>query len=713
MGRSTSGDLPSIRYAAAGALALFVAYLVFRVLIPGSTALLLAQIVYVVPPLATAVFAALVVRRAPNRSQARVTWALLSAAAALLLVTEVAYSVRTLAGANVFQPLGGVSDTASVGSLVCLIAALVWATPSDTSRLRRGLRILTGAVASGALAFVVVYRFAMVPLIMAGYVSDVSQAVRLAAYSAVGVLLISATTMGAPALDPPRSYRSLLVAGVLTFSIGVVLWPVWYLGTLIPNTVTWTALLTSLVYLAGYLMMMLGALRRLVEPEPLWIASSSGRARARIWPRMIGSSVVLGAVVSLSLAVLDAPDGSVEQKVYLIVLALSAFALVATSLSNSVEILELRALAGTDAVTGAYNRARFDERLAVHLAAARRFGEGFALAVLDVDDLAEHNRTRGDVAGDALLSRIADGLASIAGRESVFRLTSDEFAVLLECRSSEEAAAAIHALLDAVREHSDEGPAVTASIGYAVCPSPACEGAELVRRAVQAQVWAKYHGKDRAVPYDESLPASSAEDLELLQAHPTLKSLISGLLALADGKDPDSFRHARNVSQLSVMVARQAGVVHEDLGRLELAALLHDVGKIAVTVESGRVAATRTNEAAMREHPVLGQRLVEALGMEDLPLWVRCHHERWDGSGYPDGLSGVAIPLQARIIALADSYDSMTAGTSTTRARSKAAALQEIDQGLGTRFDPELGEHFIRLVGEAPLLGWTEAGDLA
>lgn len=105
---------------------------------------------------------------------------------------------------------------------------------------------------------------------------------------------------------------------------------------------------------------------------------------------------------------------------------------------------------------------------------------------------------------------------------------------------------------------------------------------------------------------------------------------------------------------------------------------------------------------------MLGAQLAGSLGVEGLSSWVRAHHERWDGSGFPDGLAGEEIPLEARIIALADAYDGMTAGRRGGSSMSKSAALQEIDHGIGNRFDPVLAERFIEVVGRTASLGWSD-----
>ena len=94
--------------------------------------------------------------------------------------------------------------------------------------------------------------------------------------------------------------------------------------------------------------------------------------------------------------------------------------------------------------------------------------------------------------------------------------------------------------------------------------------------------------------------------------------------------------------------------------------------------------------------------------MPGVPTWVRHHHERWDGAGYPDALVGEQVPLESRINALADAYDAMTSGARNRSPMSRGAALQEIDLGMGSRFDPTLAEAFIDVVGRTASLGWSD-----
>lgn len=131
---------------------------------------------------------------------------------------------------------------------------------------------------------------------------------------------------------------------------------------------------------------------------------------------------------------------------------------------------------------------------------------------------------------------------------------------------------------------------------------------------------------------------------------------------------------------------------------------MHDVGKIAVsdTILSKQGPLTRDERLRVQEHPAMGQRILSATDMEEILPWVRSHHERWDGAGYPDRISGERIPLEARILAVCDAYDAMTSNRPYRTALSKSAALQEIDLNMGTQFDPAIAERFIQVMSETP-----------
>jgi len=145
------------------------------------------------------------------------------------------------------------------------------------------------------------------------------------------------------------------------------------------------------------------------------------------------------------------------------------------------------------------------------------------------------------------------------------------------------------------------------------------------------------------------------------------------------------------------------GLDEERMRLLELAALMHDVGKIAlsdsVLTKAGPLDAAEWRE--VRDHPVGGERILGATELVELLPWVRGHHERWDGTGYPDGLAGREIPLEARILCVCDAYDAMVSERTYRAAMTPAAARAQIAAGAGTQFDPHVAEELLLLLEAA------------
>jgi HD-GYP domain-containing protein (c-di-GMP phosphodiesterase class II) len=158
-------------------------------------------------------------------------------------------------------------------------------------------------------------------------------------------------------------------------------------------------------------------------------------------------------------------------------------------------------------------------------------------------------------------------------------------------------------------------------------------------------------------------------------------------------------------------VARNLGLRDAEVDRIRSAALLHDIGKVAIPDEILHKPGPLTDEewVLMREHPVIGERILNVLpGMSAVARIVRHDHERWDGLGYPDGLSGEAIPLGSRIIIAADTYHAITSDRPYREARSHSEAIEELTRCAGTQFDPTVTA---ALVGY--LYGQRQAGAVA
>lgn len=176
----------------------------------------------------------------------------------------------------------------------------------------------------------------------------------------------------------------------------------------------------------------------------------------------------------------------------------------------------------------------------------------------------------------------------------------------------------------------------------------------------------------------------------------TIKSIASAL----DAKDEYTHGHSMRVTLYSIILAKEIGIEQSCLEEIEIAGLLHDIGKIAIPqcilCKPGRL--TDEEFAVMKSHPSNSEKLVSNIKkLHAISPGVKHHHERWDGRGYPDHLEGENIPLSARIIAIADTYDAMTSTRSYRKALDHNIAINEIEKCAGGQFDPELAKKFVEI----------------
>ena len=185
---------------------------------------------------------------------------------------------------------------------------------------------------------------------------------------------------------------------------------------------------------------------------------------------------------------------------------------------------------------------------------------------------------------------------------------------------------------------------------------------------------------------------------------------LAALSAVVEDRDPFARGHASRVAVLAHSLARRIGFDRDRITLLRTGAVLHDIGKIAVPAEVlVKPGPLDPGELmAIRRHPTAGARILRAVGaaLDALPC-VLYHHERWDGAGYPSGRAQKEIPLEARILAIADSFDAMTTNRPYREARRADNALDELERCAGTQFDPLLVDAFIIACYEGDL-GWDE-----
>jgi diguanylate cyclase (GGDEF)-like protein/putative nucleotidyltransferase with HDIG domain len=354
-----------------------------------------------------------------------------------------------------------------------------------------------------------------------------------------------------------------------------------------------------------------------------------------------------------------------------------------------VRALRAMRLALTDPLTGLGNHRHFHERLERELRHAHERRLPLTLCLIDVDDFKRINDRFGHPAGDRVLSRLATRLRQSG---EAFRLGGDEFALLLPGYDENAALTAATSVVERISAlELDQLGFVTVSAGVATSPAHAADRDELIRLADSALYWAKEYGKNRVRAYRPDV--IELAELKRLASGPDRAARFRAAASLAravDARDVYTGSHSQRVADLAARTARRLGLPDEEVELTRLAASLHDLGKLAIPEEILRKPGPLTDPERMvlERHPQIGFRMLESLGVDPVADWVLHHHERWDGSGYPDGLPGDQIPLGARIIFVADAYDAMTSERVYRGRVAPEQAIAELRRCAGSQFDP-------------------------
>ena len=378
-------------------------------------------------------------------------------------------------------------------------------------------------------------------------------------------------------------------------------------------------------------------------------------------------------------------------------------------MTSSVRLAQERliALIDTDPLTGLDNHRRFQERLIQETVRAKESSERLSLMIVAFDGFAQFNQKHGHLAGDDALQAFADRLkAALPPLAVPSRYGGDEFAILLSRQSVDEAQALAERIRSLVLEIQIRGTdQLTCSIGCAEFGIHSSQPEGLALAAQLAMQQAKQLGRNRVCHFDSVPGADSAVDPYQLYEFYRDGSLstIQTLAAAVDAKDPYTNGHSQRVAEYASGLAVHLGLSKSDVSRIHTTGTLHDVGKIGVpdAILSKPGPLTAAERAIMETHPVLGEEIVRKAPQLSATLpGVRHHHERWDGAGYPDRLAGESIPLDARILALADTFDAMTSDRPYRRGMSVEIALTAIAKGAGSQFDPALADPFIEMMNE-------------
>jgi diguanylate cyclase (GGDEF)-like protein/putative nucleotidyltransferase with HDIG domain len=366
--------------------------------------------------------------------------------------------------------------------------------------------------------------------------------------------------------------------------------------------------------------------------------------------------------------------------------------------ATRMELQRLEAHAFTDNLTDLRNHRAFEEDLARQLARAQRKGGPLSLVLLDLVGLKQTNDTFGHQAGDERLKTLAEAIRHVArASDGAYRIGGDEFALILEDTLAWDALRAVRRLEQALAGREAGRHAVTAGVATSTV---GLDRDTLIRHADLALIEAKSVHRSVLVYSDEmerALPAPAPSPPQLHH----LKTIATALATAVDARDSLTRSHSETVAELCKLIAAELGLDPARRRMLRLAGLLHDVGKIGIADVVLQKSGPLTPEEfeVMRTHVSLGHSIVCATDMPELAEWILHHHERIDGTGYPDGLDGDEIPLESRVILVADAFEALTSDRPYRGGRSDDEALAEIERHAGTQFDAECVEALARVLG--------------
>ena len=351
---------------------------------------------------------------------------------------------------------------------------------------------------------------------------------------------------------------------------------------------------------------------------------------------------------------------------------------------------QLQRQAGRDPLTGLASLPRLRSQLDMELQRARRHGRPLSLALLDIDGFRALNARHGYPAGDEVLVAVGKLFGGYTrSHDMVARTSADEFAVLMPETDSMGALQAFERLLLEL-EVLEAGPVrgVSASIGVAVFDRTQTP-AQLMGDAATILDRARKAGGGRALATD-----SEVEDPEEGKRGDVVGALAMALLE----RDRYTGEHSEAVIEMAGAVARGLGLSEDEIQLIKAAALLHDIGKVAISDDvlnkPGQL--DESQWQLMRQHPVIGERILRAVpGMGVLARIVRHEHESYDGSGYPDGIAGDEIPMGSRIILACDAYHAMTSDRPYRAAMRHEDAVDELLDNAGKQFDPQVIEQLL------------------
>jgi len=525
-------------------------------------------------------------------------------------------------------------------------------------------------------------------------------------------LFAAGATLALLTVALPHSRRAselalVLIVGNAYLIAGLMFWRASRLPTrALPLALAWgSTLITGVAYFSAE------------NPSPLvffylWVFlySSYFFTSAAMVAQILYVGVAYGALL-----IARPPPGGIPQWWLVGMGTLAVAAVLIRVMRERVELLIARLYdaARADPLTKLSNRRGFRELLDLELARARRAEAQLTVLVGNLDHFREVNDRSGRHIGDVALQRAArlmdTGKRDIDG---VARVGGEEFALVLPDTDDHGAFAIAERLRCELRdEFTRDAVPLTISFGVVTYPQNGETAASLLRAADVALSAAKRSGGNRTVLHSPALRAVPCVDGDSRDiAAERFLAVILDLAEAVDLRFSGSARHSETVGRYAEMMACELSLSEQRTSRVRLAGLLHDIGKVGVPDSILKKPGKLSEEEfkIIRRHPELGAQILEHPSLADVREWVAAHHERPDGAGYPLGLSGEEIPVEARILAVADAYEAMTSDRTYRSSMAHTAARAELERCAETQFDADVVAALIRVLERE-----TEHADMA
>jgi diguanylate cyclase (GGDEF)-like protein/putative nucleotidyltransferase with HDIG domain len=397
---------------------------------------------------------------------------------------------------------------------------------------------------------------------------------------------------------------------------------------------------------------------------------------------------------------------------------------ISSAIANSMVYTQSRLQAITDPVTGLYNHRFYQETIKVELDRCLANQKPLSLIVLDIDSFKQFNDLYGHSVGDLALKAVANIIQeSINGMGVASRYGGDEFVIILPSVTNKQAFEIAELIrrkvfvCSYIPEH-EALASLKVSLGVATAPRSGKTPEELFSAADSSLYIAKYAGNHSVQSDDElsdyepytNIPAlpkytESKKMLALQEAFSKISTMdfemIEAFIVAVDARDHYTYDHSDNVSSYSSRLAQKMNLPSDDVERVRLGALLHDIGKIGIPDSILNKPGKLTGEEfeIVKQHPIIGAKIIQPINsMSVYCRIIMYHHEWFNGNGYPYGLKEGEIPLEARIVSICDAFDAMTTDRPYHRAMPKEKALRVIEEMVGTQFDPEVWVYFNEMI---------------